>query len=333
MPPKAASTKISSVPLARAFSHSDCKQKRPLHDALDNGFTSVEADVWLVKGQLLVGHDFADLRPGRTLESLYLKPLLALVQKNGGAAYPQWPHSVHLLIDIKSGAEATYQELHKLLDKYKQILTTFTGGGAQEAAVTVTISGRRPRTLMKAQDPRYAGFDGRVPDLGSGASSLFMPVISTEWGEYFKWEGKGWMPDKERQKLHSMVREAHAHGQRIRFWATPDSDPKAREAVWKELVAAGVDYINTDSQKALRDWLLLNDPQPSAPVTPLFAKPTEPLPAKQKYETSADKWFLNRRGPLSKHWRLHAKKTIIKSTTDSKNAVTSAAQKLRHPFS
>ena len=36
------------------------------------GFTSVEADVWLIDGELRVAHDLEDAVPGRTLESLYL---------------------------------------------------------------------------------------------------------------------------------------------------------------------------------------------------------------------------------------------------------------------
>ena len=38
-------------------------------DALDHGFCSVEADVFLVKDQLLVGHSSIDLRPERTHRS------------------------------------------------------------------------------------------------------------------------------------------------------------------------------------------------------------------------------------------------------------------------
>ena len=62
-------------PLRHAHAHNDYEHPRPLLDALDHGFTSVEADVFLVDGQLLVAHDPADLDPARTLESLYLDPL------------------------------------------------------------------------------------------------------------------------------------------------------------------------------------------------------------------------------------------------------------------
>jgi hypothetical protein len=54
--PAAAPPVAPIVPLANAHAHNDYEHKRPLFDALDNGFTSVEADVFLVDGKLLVGH-------------------------------------------------------------------------------------------------------------------------------------------------------------------------------------------------------------------------------------------------------------------------------------
>ena len=50
-------------PLAQAHAHNDYEHPRPLLDALDHGFTSVEADVWLVDGELLVAHDLATSGP------------------------------------------------------------------------------------------------------------------------------------------------------------------------------------------------------------------------------------------------------------------------------
>jgi hypothetical protein len=46
------------VPLTRAHAHNDYLHARPLFDALDHGFCSVEADVWLVDGKLLVAQRF-----------------------------------------------------------------------------------------------------------------------------------------------------------------------------------------------------------------------------------------------------------------------------------
>ena len=70
------------VPLTRAHSHNDYEQRRPLAEALSRGFWSVEADVWLHQGQLLVAHDFIDVLPEKTLQSLYLNPLRAFFKTN-----------------------------------------------------------------------------------------------------------------------------------------------------------------------------------------------------------------------------------------------------------
>src|SRR6516165_8545996 len=63
------------TPVRQAHAHNDYEHKRPLLDALENGFCSVEADVFLVEGELLVGHTRGSLRAERTLEKLYLAPL------------------------------------------------------------------------------------------------------------------------------------------------------------------------------------------------------------------------------------------------------------------
>ena len=59
------------------------------------------------------------------------------------------------------------------------------------------------------------------------------------------------MQKAERDRLHSIVEQAHDRGRVVRFWATPDSP-----ALWRELRAAGVDLINTDKLAMLRDFLL-----------------------------------------------------------------------------
>ncbi|GAA2887392.1 hypothetical protein GCM10020220_092030 [Nonomuraea rubra] len=87
-------------PLPRAHAHNDYEHERPLLDALDHGFTSVEADIYLVDGELRVGHDPEDLRPGRTLQSLYLDPLAQRVRH--GSVYPRSRQQLQLLVDIKN---------------------------------------------------------------------------------------------------------------------------------------------------------------------------------------------------------------------------------------
>src|SRR5262245_36395471 len=111
-------------PLLNAHAHNDYEHRHPLFDALAQGFCSVEADIYLVQGQLLVAHDRENVSTQRTLEALYLDPLRERVKKNGGKVFPNGPEFT-LLIDIKSEAEPTYAALREVLRRYADLLTVF----------------------------------------------------------------------------------------------------------------------------------------------------------------------------------------------------------------
>jgi len=260
----AAAESADSAGLERAHAHNDYEHDRPLHDALENGFKSVEADIWLVDGELLVAHDREDLPGAPTLESLYLAPLREIVKRNGGSVYEGDPDYFTLLIDIKSEAGPTYRALHAELRRYQRIFTRFNPSGVRDGAVTAIVSGNRPREFMREQIVRYAAYDGRMIDLGTATDESFVPLISDNWTRHFTWQGIGPMPEAEREKLRVIVETAHRNDQRVRFWATPEQ-PSQREAVWQELLDAQVDYINTDHLEALRAFLVSEDPQPTEP--------------------------------------------------------------------
>ena len=237
-------------PLPQAHAHNDYLHERPLLDALSHGFTSVEADVFLVDGKLLVGHTRSELKAGRTLEALYLDPLHRRVRDGAGRVYPGGGR-FHLLIDIKTAAEPTYAALAKVLAKYDEMISVVRNGNLETKAVDVTISGNRPQETMAAEAVRYAGIDGRLGDLDSKMPSHLMPLISDNWNLHFQWRGKGPISEADRQKLEEIVKQAHKRGRRVRFWATADTI-----AMWQVLHEAGVDLINTDDLAGLEKFLI-----------------------------------------------------------------------------
>ncbi len=241
-------------PLGNAHSHNDYMHARPLWDALDHGFTGVEADIHLVKGKLLVSHDAKDVRPDRTLEGMYLEPLRKLVRENQGRVLRGGPVQL-LLIDIKTDAVPTYQALRKVLKSYADILTFYGPQGKKEGAVQVIVSGNRPYELMKAEKIRYAGMDGRLTDLTSSDSADLIPMISDTWEKNFKWRGAGPIPAEERRRLQDIIRQSHSRGRWVRFWATPDKTSPERETVWRELWESGVDFLNSDDHPGLGQFL------------------------------------------------------------------------------
>src|SRR5688500_1198313 len=136
------------TPLRRAFAHNDYHQSRPLFDALEQGFTAVEADVFLVDGQLMLGHGRRDVEPGRTLTSVYLDPLSDLVEHRGHVYADQ---SFMLLVDVKSEAGPTYAALHDVLSGYRGILTQYRHDGTLSGPVRVVVSGHTDLAQMEQQ--------------------------------------------------------------------------------------------------------------------------------------------------------------------------------------
>lgn len=248
--PAAALAADPVVPLPRAHSHNDYWRDRPLLDALDRGFCSVEADVFCVDGVLLVGHDRDELEPGKTLETMYLKPLAARAREHGGRVYPGGP-PVTLLVDIKDNAETTWACLREQLEEYRDMLTVFHKDRMETGAVSVILSGNRPIKTLAAASPRLAAIDGRPHDLMRGVDKHLMPLISTSWRSMFLWDGAGDMPKKYRGRLDAFIAKAHENGQRVRFWGLPNP-----ERLWPLLYEAGVDLLNADQLGKLQAFLL-----------------------------------------------------------------------------
>ena len=101
-----------------------------------------------------------------------------------------------------------------------------------------------------------------MPACVSCSLKVFVPDPSADpipRNSTFTWRGVGEMPADQRATLRRIVNTAHADGQRVRFWETPDLPGAARDEVWSELLAADVDHINTDDLAGLRQFLLTHD--------------------------------------------------------------------------
>ena len=65
----------AAQPPVLIHSHNDYCRRAPFWQAYAQGVYSIEADVFLHDGRLLVGHDVEDLSPDMTFESLYVEPV------------------------------------------------------------------------------------------------------------------------------------------------------------------------------------------------------------------------------------------------------------------
>jgi hypothetical protein len=232
--------------LPRSHSHNDYEHPRPLVDALERGFASIEVDVVLRDGEIYVGHGADEVEEWVTLTSLYLAPLREVVRRNQGTVYGPSRPPLQLLVDVKTDADATYLALERVLGEYSDMLTKWMDDRPESGAVSIVLSGNRALESIAAGSPRYAAIDGRILDDRGGLSPEAMPLVSADW------EKLGPPVREDRlARARELVEQMHAEGRKVRFWATPED-----EGLWTSLIAMGVDYIGTDDPSRLERLLL-----------------------------------------------------------------------------
>lgn len=230
----------SHYTLANAHAHNDYEHTRPFHDAYELGFGSIEADVYLRDGQLYVAHDAKDIRPERTLQKLYLVPVLEKIAKNNGWPYPG-RKQLQLLIDIKDDGPATLAALQKLLVTHRQELRH----------VRIVVSGAMPPPDSLATQDEIFTFDGRKNLLYSKAASSHVKLVSAsmlDFGKY--WDGQMPLDQEIRERLVTFIALQHAQKKLVRLWATPGN-----AAGYQTLKDLGVDYIGSDDLAGLAAFL------------------------------------------------------------------------------
>jgi hypothetical protein len=232
----------------RAHAHNDYLHPRPLQDALDCGFCSVEADIFLKNGSLLVAHESRETQPDRTLQALYLDSLRKRVRQNNGRVFPGGPEFT-LLIDLKEDWRSLYPALRRVLVDYGDILSTFENGNKTTNAVQVIITRNRDLKMFDGETARYAAFDGDINNVSDNVSATMIPWISINWKTQFTWNGVDAMPESERSHLKQLVTRVHAEHRLLRFWNAPDNSRS-----WTVLDEAGVDLINTDDLVGVRNF-------------------------------------------------------------------------------
>ena len=239
-------------PLPNGFAHNDYAHTHPLFDALENGYTNLEADVFLEEDSLIIAHFNPFFRAEKTLETLYLKPLAAIVKRNNGRVYTNYPEPVILMIDVKTGANNTYAALKPVLQKYSFMFTSYNDGKVTPGAITVVLSGHKPFKMLKNEKNRLAFIDEdlRRSDKDTTAVDVYK-MSSCKYSKLLSWTGRGGIQKRELTKLENFIAIAHRFHKKVRLWASPEN-----AAVWEKLLSCGVDLINTDKLVTLRQFLI-----------------------------------------------------------------------------
>jgi hypothetical protein len=230
------------VPMKGAHSHNDYHRLWPLTRALNHGFMSVEADVHLKNGRLLVSHERALTLPWRHLERMYLAPLLLMASSNGFASvYRDGPPEFFLYIDIKSGCPDLLDSLRTALVPYRQMLTRWDSAGKHPGAVTILTHPCKRNKIEDTGPERWWAFDGGRGQLTDTTGAEFYPRLSMSLTTITRWRGRGEMTKDDLSILRQTIAAAQSQGREIRFWGATN-----RKAVWKLLESEGADVINVD---------------------------------------------------------------------------------------
>lgn len=228
--------------LQRAHSHNDYEQSKPFYLAYSKGFGSIEADIHLKDGNLLVGHDADDLISTRSLESLYLIPLNQIINSNDShTPYNDIYKKIQLLIDIKTSAIATLDVLIQVLSKYPAI--------TKNPLVTICISGNLPDANKMLACPAYIKFDGRPYEVYTEAQWKRIGMISDNYSHYLNPMSQ--QLEVDTIKIRKAIQLAHLRSIPFRFWGNPDNEDN-----WKFLWNEQVDFINTDKVEELHQFFL-----------------------------------------------------------------------------
>src|SRR6478735_617406 len=82
-------------------SHNDYAHILPFWDAYNNHAGVIEADVYEVNGELMVAHSKSEIKPGNSLNSMYIEPIVKLFDSAKNHV-----HGFYLMIDIKENQSA-----------------------------------------------------------------------------------------------------------------------------------------------------------------------------------------------------------------------------------
>ncbi|CAK5280563.1 unnamed protein product [Mycena citricolor] len=251
-------------------SHNDYWREVPLLTALSLGVASVEADVWLVNGTLHVGHEQAALTSNRTFDSLYIEPLVAIIEaqnpKNAftdsiaerihsGVFDTSSGTSIQLLIDMKTDGPSTLPAVLKALGPLRDrgyLTTCHSNGNCTSSAVTAIGTGNTPLAGILALTSRDVFFD--APLTGKCSQRDIYPAVSptasTDYQTAVGWSGLGNISASQLSAIQTHIGNAHGLGIKARFWDTPGWPIRARNNVWDVLIDNGADWLNADDLQA-----------------------------------------------------------------------------------
>lgn len=270
--------------IRRGHSHNDYHQEDPLSSALKHGLNSVEVDVFPRDGTLLVAHTAFELDKSRTIENMYLAPILNMLRRSGmdtsdprvtveedsrpfvkanqahrrglmlfdfgtrrdrTSPLDHEDDALTLLVDFKADAEKSLSLLHKALEPLRPYLSKIDRNGKlRKNKLTVIVSGNRPRVESLASRD------------GSGDRFIFIDgrshdIHSKTDSMLVPLVSLPWrklqlarLVGRGDRYMRNMAQKAHEQGKRLRIWGAPNN-----VSVWTQMVRNNIDLLSIDDHR------------------------------------------------------------------------------------
>lgn len=236
----------NTAALLPAYAHNDYRNRRPLHDALALGYRGVEADVFRVGTELVVGHDRGALREAGTLSHLYLAPLRDRLHACGYVLSDSTP--LFLNIELKEADPVAFQYLIGQLREFEEL---FAAPRTGSPAVQVTLVGWWPcpdsvawpdylRVQLAIEQPE------RIPVIDSARVGF----VSVDYEKFLRWRGVGDSASVAQLTIRTANELAKTLGKPLRVHHAP-----ADLSVYRWLLWEGVRLIGTTDLRRSREIL------------------------------------------------------------------------------
>jgi hypothetical protein len=253
-------------------SHNDYWRHVPLYEALAVGCISVEADIWLTNTgngtDLRVGHNLRSLDSSRTLQSLYINPLISILEHQNADTNLQASGSVSpvgvfeskpnetviLLLDFKTNGTETWplvqQQLEPLRQKGWLTYWNATTNAIVPGPLLIVGSGDAPFDLIAGNttSDNYVFYDAPLADLQDKYNTSNSYYASVSMGKAI---GNnllfGRLSSKQLQTVQTQIKAADSRGLKARYWDTPSWPASRRVYIWESLVNNGAGIINADN--------------------------------------------------------------------------------------
>ena len=213
-----------------AYAHNDYANAQPLREALALGYQGVEVDLYLMKGELRVGHDRRAAARGSTLASLYLEPLQALLAQCRSA--PDLAPRLLLTIEIKEASRETYDSLAVTLARYPAVAR----------AVRVVLVGWHPNDVVLDSAAVPVAHQLRVTSAQVPPRTAVRRHVALLTIDYGKTSGRWWVRAGTRQRWLDVMRDIKQAypALLLRVHNVPTDS-----ALYRALRLAGADLIGT----------------------------------------------------------------------------------------